>query len=48
MTTHKEQLKSQAFFIDTCSSSGIEERYKIMKEEGIKEENRQEVEVKQC
>ena len=33
---------------DTWSSSGVGERYKILKEEGSKKEDRQEVEVKQC
>ena len=44
--THKEQLKTSAF--DTWSSSGVEQGQKIIKEEGSKEEDRQEVEVKQC
>ena len=47
MTTHKEQLKTQAL-----STHGLhlvsEEREKIIKEEASKEENRQGVEVKQC
>ena len=43
--THKEQLKTSAF--DSWSSSGVEEKQKIIKE-GSKEKNRQEVKVKQC
>ena len=42
--TYKEQLKTQA--LSTRSSSGVEERQKIIKEEGSKEEDRQKVEVK--
>ena len=34
-TTHKEQLKTRTF--DTQSPSGVEERQKIIKEEGSKE-----------
>ena len=51
MTTYKEQFKKEkenksAF--DTWSSSGVEERQKIIKEEGSTEEDKHKVEVKQC
>ena len=47
-TTHKEQLKTQALST-RWSSSGVEERLiENNKREGSKEEDRQEVEVKQC
>ena len=47
MMTHKRTIKNTITF-DTRSSSGVEEREKIIKEERSKEEDRQEVEVKQC
>ena len=45
--THKEQLKTQALSTQSLRLVS-EERQKIIKEEGSKEEDREEVEAKQC
>ena len=45
--THKKQLKTQALLTHSLHLVS-EERQKIIKEEGSKEEDRQGAEVKQC